>query len=112
MLLGQPWAAAVAAPAPAPLSLGQVLIGFIQHLPSSLSSPRAREEPSLAEPALLPWSCREGSPRALRSSSQRCSARAVINPCGKAASMMGGEAGERRTVVKSQGTASPALGAV
>lgn len=48
----QPWAATVAVAAPAPLSLG-VSIGFNPHLPSLLSSPRARDEPSLAEPALL-----------------------------------------------------------
>lgn len=53
MLLEQPWAAAVAVAAPAPLSLGQVLIGFNHHLPFSLSSPWARDEPSQAEPALL-----------------------------------------------------------
>lgn len=81
----------VAVAAPAPLSLGQVLVGFNHHLPSSLLSPGQ----SQAEQQLLcsPWSCREVLPESLTAllTSVLCSA--VINPCGKAAAVMGGEPG-------------------
>lgn len=59
MLLDQPWAAPVAVAAPAALSLGQV----DSILTSSLPSPQARDEPSLAEPALLTLVLQGGAPR-------------------------------------------------
>ncbi|KAI1231698.1 hypothetical protein IHE44_0007329 [Lamprotornis superbus] len=74
--------------APAPLSGA---VGSNHHLPSSLSCPRARAEPSQQKLLCSPWSCRELLPESLTVlvTSVLCSA--LMNPCGKAAAMMGGE---------------------
>lgn len=78
----------VAVAAPAPLSLGQVLVGFIHHSPPPCLSP-GQSQAKLCSP----WSCREVLPESLTVllTSVLCSA--VIYPCGKAAAMMGGEPG-------------------
>lgn len=90
VLLEQPWAAAGAGAAPAPLSLGQELIEFNHHLPSSLSSPWAGDEPRQADRALLTLVLQGG---ALPEPYDPVLTGAGINPCGKAVAMMQGDPG-------------------
>lgn len=90
-------------------SLGQERMEFNHHLPSSLSSPWAGTSQGKQNALCSPRPAGRCSPEPY----DPVHIGAGINPCGKAVAMMQGEPGERRrTVVKRQGTVSPALIAV
>lgn len=81
-----PGAALGICPGWAPLSLGQVLIAFNHHLPSSLSSPQPERSPAERDVLCSPWSCRE----VLSQPYNPVHTAAGINPWGKAGAVMEG----------------------